>query len=229
MSKKHAKSVIYKFTKRLKTAVEYHRELLLAVHPKKHQASLETMLAEQFVFNIAVLWEVFLNELLLSYIVVSPARFSKSLKDRIIQSSKVRFGSEASQMIKFDFPKKLTISKAASLADPNDFNITAESADKLRERANDFLVARYARLFTLDTEDAQLVDFVVVIRNYLAHRSGGAHTRLKKAVALLSGSNANLHGSVSNVGTYLKTRDANGDPRSVFVAERLIDLANKLT
>jgi hypothetical protein len=180
------------------------------------------MLAEQFVLNVGVLWEVFINELLLSYLIASPNRFSKNLSAKLFQSIDTRFGSTVSQLVRFSVPKELSIAKASALADPKNFNITVNSSDDLTTRANDLLEAKYARLFTLQPEDAQLLNFIVAMRNYLAHRSISAKTKLKKITSLLSGVNISLRGPVSNIGTYLKKRDANNNTRSVLIAKRLI-------
>lgn len=228
MSKTLAKKVVSEFSKRLQSSVGYHQELLLAVHLKKHQAALETMLAEQFALNIVVLWEVFLNELLISYLVVSPGRFSKNLEERVYQSMKERFGPSIGQMIEFTFPSELTFARASLLADPKELNISVKSADQLAQKANELLSARYARLFTLEPEDAQFVDFVIATRNFLAHRSGGARTKLKTAIIPLTGANSTLQGSISHIGTYLKTLDSIGNTRSAFIAQRLVEVANKL-
>jgi hypothetical protein len=228
MSATLARKKILNFTSRLQAAVDYHRELLIAVQGKRRQAALETMLCEQFAFNVVVLWEVFLSDMLLQYLVASPKRYKKALSERIFQSVKDRFGAAAGDMLEIDIPGQLSLTKARSLVDPKQFNITFHSADSLSRRANDLLSANYARLFTLNSDEAQFVDFVIAFRNYLAHRSKSAHGVLKQAITGLNGANAHLQASTSNFGTYLKTRDAAGDTTSILLANRLIVLANML-
>ena len=228
MSKTPARKAVAKFTSRLQTAIDYHRELLLAVHGKKRQAALETMLAEQFTFNVVVLWEVFLSDLLLCYLVVSPKRYSGALEEKVLQSIKDRFGVIASNMLNFDFPQHFPMPKARALVDPKQFNITVQSAEYLTNRANELLAAKYARLFTLNPDEAQFVDFLIALRNFLAHRSKSGHANLKASIANLSGTNITLQATTSNFGTYLKTRDVNNDTRSILIANRVIALANVL-
>ena len=223
-----SQEVVRKFTKRLQTAVDYHQELMLAVHLKKHQASLETMLAEQFVLNAAVLWEVFLSDLLMAYLVTSPVPYLKSLKQRVLQSVKERFGSDAARFATIKMPKSLSLSKANALADPKNFNVTVNSAEMLTRRANELLAAQHAKRFTLQTDDAQFLDFVIAIRNYLGHRSAASLRRFQETLATLGGKNASLHATTSNVGAYLKTRTPAGDPRSVVIGRRLIEVATSL-
>ncbi len=219
---------VRRFTERLDVAIGYHDELLLAVHGKRRQAGLETTLAEQFVFNAAVLWEVFLNELLLSYLVMSPEHFTSGLKTRLSASIKDRFGMEAARRTRIDLPNRITSRQASALADPKNYNITVGSAAQLATRANDLLVAAHARPFTLSAENAQLFDLVLAIRNYLGHRSDASRAELKRAVAGLNGVNAGLNAPAANVGTYLKTRNAAGEPRSITIGRRLIDVARAL-
>lgn len=223
-----ASEEIRKFTDRIKVASDYHRELLSAVDLRRRQASLETLLSEQFVFNVVVYWEVFINDLLLSYLVMSPAQYQKTLRERIQASIKDRYGSAAGRTVSFRTSGRLSLAQAAALVDPKDFNISVSSADSLTRRANEILAAKYARSFTLDPDDRQFVDFLIAIRNYLAHRSRSSRAALKGSVALLAGVNSDLRSSISNVGTYLKMRNSRGETRALVVARRLEEVARKL-
>src|ERR1051325_7548976 len=198
------KDVVRKFVKRLDAGIGFHEELLLAVHLKTHQASLETMLAEQFVLNTAVLWEVFLSDILLAYMIMSPRPYLKTLKTKMLQSIKDRFGTEAARCVGVDLPARPSLAVAASYADPKNFNITVNSAEALKKRADELLAAQHAKRFTLAAEDAQFVDFLVAMRNYLGHRSDAARVRLREVVSPLVGQNITLKASVANVGAYLK-------------------------
>src|SRR4051812_13509950 len=104
--------VVRKFSKRIALAIGYHRELLLAVHLKKHEAALQTMLAEQFVLNSAVLWEVFLHELLITYLTMDCVPFLKNLQTRVQQSVRERYGSEAFKTVAFNLPVTMSFAKA---------------------------------------------------------------------------------------------------------------------
>ncbi len=221
--------VVRKFSARMQKGIGLHRELLLAVHLKTHQAALETMLVEQFVLNAAVLWEVFLSDLLLAYLVASPTRFLKSLRLRVLQSIEQRFGPRTERLVSIDTPRSLSLSSAAGLADPKNYNLTVNSSEHLKKRANEMLAAQYAKHFTLPIEDSQFLDFVVALRNFLGHRSPASLERLKKATGSLDGKNAALNAKVSNIGTYLKARSApSNDPRSIAIALRLVEVSESL-
>jgi len=223
-----SQEIIRKFTKRLTIGIGYHRELLLAVHLKRHQASLETMLAEQFTFNSAVLWEGFLSDILLAYVVRNPAAYLKVLKSRVSQSLKDRYGSEVVKCAALSFPPRVTRSQARALIDPKQFNITVESASGLSKKANELLAATYAKKFTLSPEDAQFIDYIVAVRNYLGHRSTAARASLKSALRPLGGINVDFQADIRDVGVYLKQRDAVGETRAVTIALRLTEVAGHL-
>ena len=65
---------------------------MLAVHNKRNQAALETMLVEQFVMLSVVQWESFINDLIIAYVLMRPNTALKSLRRRIEQSIERKFG-----------------------------------------------------------------------------------------------------------------------------------------
>jgi hypothetical protein len=220
--------VIRKFRKRINATVINHRELLLAVHEKRRQASLESMLAEQFALNVAVLWEVFLSDLLMAYVSEDPRTYMGDLQGRIKQSVRERFGQEASKCMKLDFPATVAPDRIAAWLDPKDFNVTVKSADALAQRANSMLSALHAKKFTLEPEDSEIVDFTVALRHYLAHRSIASRHQLLQVAKSLSGPNQELCDTIHKVGPYLKFRTTTGDTRAALVASRLSAVSARL-
>jgi hypothetical protein len=219
--------VVHRFSARIQATIGYHRELLLAVHLKKHQASLETIIVEQFVLSTAVQWEVLVNELLLTYLIKGPKPYLDNLKRRVSQSIKERYGPDVSRTASLTLPKSLTMARAQAFVDPKGFNVGATDSAALSKRANDLLEAQYAKRFTLASEDSQLIDFVISIRNYLSHRSSSSRQALRQTISVLAGSNVDLNTAFSDSGTYLKYR-VGIDPRSILVATRLAQIAGKL-
>jgi len=227
MSTPH-EAVVDKFTKRVAVAIDYHGELLLAVHLKRHQAALETMLVEQFVLSVAVLWELFLSDLLLTYLAESPSLYLAAFRKKLLQSLKDRYGSGAAKYTRIDFPRQVSRPAVVALVDPKNFNITVKSAAALSEKANELLAAEFAKMFSLGSDDGQFFDFGIAIRNYLGHRSDASRVVLKKAIRGLQGPNADLAGPFQSVGPYLKQRNAAGDTRSIVIARRFVAVANTL-
>lgn len=224
---KPEQKVVGKFTARIATTVGYHRELLMSVHLKKHQASLESIIVEQFVLSTAVQWEVLLSDLLLTYLVKGPKPYLESLRKRVSQSIKDRYGPDIARTASFSLPAALTVKRAKAFVDPKGFNVSAADSAELTKRANELLEAQYAKRFTLAADDSQLIDFVVAMRNYLGHRSKSSRDVLRQSIAVLSGPNSDLNGKFVDSGTFLKHR-VGGDPRSIIVATRLDQVARTL-
>jgi hypothetical protein len=207
--------VVQKFTARIAATVGFHRELLMAVHLKKHQASLESIIVEQFVLSTAVQWEVLVSDLLLTYLVKGPKPYLTSLKKRVSQSIKERYGADIARTASLTLPTSLTVARAKAFVDPKGFNISATDSAGLAKRANELLEAQYAKRFTLAADDSQLVDFVIAMRNYLGHRSKSSRASLRQAISVLSGPNSDLNGQFVDSGTFLKHR-VGADPRSII-------------
>jgi hypothetical protein len=217
------------FERRLSKAIGCHRELMLAVHNKRNQAALETMLVEQFVMLSAVQWESFLNDIIIAYVMMRPDTALRSLQNRIRQSIEGKFGERAANSTSFRVQMPIARQRVVGLLDPKDWNITVGSAQELTTKANDFLAAEFAKRFSLDKSDAQFIDYATALRNFLGHRSDGARADLKTAIAGLSEpANASLTARFLDAGSYLKAKDGAGTTRAVAFASRLILLSEKL-
>lgn len=227
MSKINSKIIVNKFVKRIESATDYYKGLLKSINPEKHQATLETILAEQFVFNMAVFWEVFLNDIILFYIIKSPKHFLNFNKNRITSSIKDKYGPTACNIIEFKVLNELSLKKVALLIDKKNFNMSFKSVGDLTSCANNYLVPKYAKLFSLNKDDVDFVNFEFAIRNYLAHRSKASFEHLKSIIPVLSEVNINLNNSVSKIGHYLK-QNIRGESRSILIGKRIIDIAKKL-
>jgi hypothetical protein len=217
------------FVQRLLKASECHRELMLAVHNKVNQAALETMLVEQFAMLAAIQWESFLNDLIIAYATMSPKTALNGLETRIGKSIQDKFGERAAKCVTFTVKKPFTLFKISKLLDPKDYNITVKSAGELTSKANDILAAEFAKKFSLDKADAQFMDFEVALRNFLSHRSDSSRGILKGSIqSLTEAQNLFLRAPITNIGTYLKAKDAAGKTRAVVFAERLVEISQKL-
>lgn len=202
---------------------------MLAVHNKKNELTLRTMLVEQFVMSSVVLWESFLNDLFLAYALEQPETALGSLRKRITQSIDGKFGQHAASCFQFSVKKPLTKQRLIALLDPKNWNITVTSAQELASKANDLLHARFAKTFSLTKTDGQFFDYVIALRNFLSHRSKGSRAILNEAVARLTEpENHVFKGSTKNIGGYLKTTGPNAETRAIALAARLVSFASKL-
>ena len=217
------------FTQRISGLLKDYDDLVLAVRNKRRQASLETMLAEQTVMSLGVLWESFLHDLLIAYVERHPLNcrndFAKKVNKLVIDKL-----PGTTQWIRFNFPSSPTPNQLEHLIDPKGWNIAAKSAAELGKQANNWLGATDARKFALNADDATFFDYLVALRNYLAHRSEGSRGILSQKVKDLSQNpvNSDLRAQLRQVGTYLKQQTAIGT-RVNSIGQRLIDISNILS
>ncbi len=217
------------FIDQLDDLISHHGELKLAIHNKRNESTLENELVCQFVLQAAVLWESFQNELLLTYIEMTPSKALASLESRIRQSIETKFGKSSRRAIKFTRPSSPSRAVLEGLLDHRGWNLAARNADQLSSTANDLLSSRFAKRFSLERRDSEFYNYVISLRNFLSHYSVGARTELRKRIDGLSdNSNLPLKAPISVVGRYLKSDTGAGTSRAVFVVERIKDIASKL-
>jgi hypothetical protein len=223
------REVISEFRSRLSKAKARHLELISAVCNKPSKAALETFLVEQFVVSLAVEWEAFIHDLLVTYALMSPLTTMRGLSGRIISSIKDKFGEAAVKAVRLSFPKNITRQGITRLMDSKGWNLSAENASALSGLANKWLVARYAKKFSLNADDSQFLSYLIAIRNYLSHRSQGSLSILRDMVRQMTApQNAAFVGRFKSVGAHLRSPDNNGRTRAVQISERLDSLAGKL-
>ena len=163
------------------------------------------MLSEQTVMSLAVYWESFLHDLMIAHILRRPKPYLTDYQDRIHKIVLDKHPG-ASRWVTVGFPDTPTLVQLERLLDPKGWNIVAGSAGLLSKLANRLLDASDARKFSLNADDAAFFDYLVAMRNFLGHRSGGARKTLLQAMGAIkqNSGNADLHGPAQQVGTYLK-------------------------
>ena len=117
------------------------------------------------------------------------------------------------------------------MVDPAGWNITAASAEALKEKANQLLSAPHAKKFSLLDTDRVFFDLLVAIRNYLSHRSAGALGILRGRLLDLQRSDPSsvLNGNMTTIGSYLKTKPHGGsDDRAKLIGRAVITLSSKM-
>lgn len=217
------------FESRIQSLLRDYNELVLAVHQKTRQASLETMLAEQTVMSLAVYWEAFLHDLLVTYVANQPTPCLNDFTKRISSSVADKFPA-ASKWVTVNFPDDLSSVQLERLLDPKGWNIVAKSAEGLKDIANRWLDAQDSRRFFLNADDAAFFDYIYAVRNYLGHRSGASRESLLRAMAAIRPNTPNdeLSGTLQKVGIYLKRRTDSGT-RVNSIGNRVLALASNLT
>jgi hypothetical protein len=217
------------FDRRIRSLLRDYSELLLAVHQKRRQASLEAMLSEQTVMSLAVYWESFLHDLMIAHIARRPKPCLEGYEERINRSIAEKFPG-ASRWVEVEFPDTLSSAQVEHLLDPKGWNIVSSSAVQLRDQANRYLDAADARKFSLNADDAAFFDYLIAMRNYLGHRSDGGRQTLLHAVNAITpnSGNAELHGPFQQIGAYLKQRTQVGT-RVNSIGARVMAIAAALS
>jgi hypothetical protein len=193
------------FADRIGRLVRDYDELLLAVHQKRRQASLETMLSEQTAMSLAVYWESFLSDILVSHIARSPKQCRKVNNERITKSIAEKFPGSLN-WISVETPDTPSADQIEKMLDPKGWNVTFKSAQSFRDQANLWLEASDARKFALNADDSAFFDYFIAIRNYLGHRSDASRRIVLHAVTALNpqAANAELRAPAQHLGMYLK-------------------------
>lgn len=220
--------VVARFQRRTRDLLRDFDELILAVHDKRRQASLEIMLAEQTVMSLAVYWEAFLNDIIIRYVVLRPESCLEDARKRYRQSLGDKFAG-MERWVSISFPKVISQNTAEKLIDPRGLNVVATSAQALSEVANRYLSAVDARKFSLAAEDREFVDYFVALRNYLGHRSTASRASFLAAVRPIGahGTNAALAFRGGQVGVYLKER-VGGVTRVNMIGRHVLGIAGNL-
>lgn len=221
---------VQKFNNRLSLLQAHHDELKLAIHNKRNEASLESELVTQFILSVSVLWQSFVHDLFIAYTLMDDSRAMASIKERVTQSIKNKFGTAVAKKCHFETPANLSQAKIIDLLDPKGWNISVSTSRQLSKKANELLVSRHAIKFSLDSENSEFFDYLVSLRNFLSHNSKGARKNFIESMkALNEDINQPLKKLKFNqIGPYLKGAVNNDTTRASLIVSRLQGLSNSL-
>jgi len=220
---------VNKFNGKLDLLLSHHNELKLAIHNKKNEASLESELVTQFILSVSVLWQSFVHDLFIAYILMDHSRALATIKSRVSKSIEDKFGITVAKNVYFKSPKSQSRAKIIDILDPKGWNITATTSAQLSAKANEFLVSRYAIKFSLDSGNSEFFDYMVSLRNFLSHNSKGARKKFIETTNGLSENiNRPLKARINQIGPYLKATVNNNRTRAGFIVHRLQNISNIL-
>lgn len=223
--------VVTAFQNQVTATLNLYDQLVLAVAASPEKASMQGMLAEQCVLTVAVQWEAFLHDLIVSHIEANPATcvayYTKKVREAITKSKNAIFLA----WITYNVPAPLTRAHIEEMVDPKGWNITADSADTLAGLTGNLLLAPASKKFSLPNVDRKFFDFIIAMRNYLSHRSGGSLTTLKIKLSEYQKEDKTspLRGKLTDVGAFLKfTPKGAPSTRAKVIALNLSALAGRL-
>jgi len=206
--------------------------LLLGTQHEKRDIS---TLSETTLHAVYVAFECFLSDLFLAYMNRDFSQYQSTLRAKISSSNREKFGQWAESRISFSTVAHIKIEQIESILDPESFNVTFKSVEVLKQRAIEWLAVPLRNGITgISAPDARLIDCVHAIRNFIAHQSPNAKSRMNSALATVTQGNTcpNLHlgrgaHDVHDIGAFLKSSLA-GQRRVQRYAARLAAIAATL-
>jgi hypothetical protein len=185
--------------------------------------------AEQFATSLAIMWENFVHEVLVAYVLRNHKKYLKRLQKKIVISVTDKFGAQCGKKLVFAFGTPTSVGDVEPLLNPKGRNVTVSSGDHLATTANELLKGSIARKFSLDKEDRIFIDLLLALRNFLAHRSTAARASLVGAIrkAGRGGKNANLHAESIRLNRYVSETCPLGAGRLKAIFARVKEVANE--
>jgi hypothetical protein len=168
-------------------------------------------LTEHSVLTAAVLWEGFVNDLLIAYINRDASNFKEHLKN----SFEAAVGDGKPRLIftkygKLAFPAHLKKAAIEQLADQDGGNITFPDFTQLENKVETWLSPNDANKFkSLTPRQKAAISALIAVRNHIAHRSSRSLKAMnaKVAVGALYGSGLQRGANqIHNVGVWLKAK-----------------------
>lgn len=191
-----------------------------------------SILSEVTLHSAYVAFEVFLSDLMLSYINRDFSAYQQDLESRIDVSIKAKFGGEAASRTNFSLSKHINAQDLEKLIDPTGWNLTFSDVTDLKTKFTRWVIpAQGAGVAALTVSDMRLIDTTRAIRNFIAHRSAGSKTIMNGNLLTISTGSGCTNASlprgpqmINDVGAYLKSF-SHGKRRLLTYIERLQAIA----
>ena len=218
------------FAQEVDDVIAYFDRVAIALAGSAHELGDVSRLAETTFLTIFVAFERFLSDLFLAYLNRQFSAYRTDLETRVRQSIQERFGAWASQRTRLDRVQHVRVADLEGIVDPQGRNLTFASAQDIKEKAQQWLVAVYnARTQALSAHDDRVIDTARAIRNFIAHRSRAARDDMNQRLATVAQGNHNAHlgrgaREVQSAGSFLKAVLAN-QRRVVRYATRLRNIS----
>lgn len=198
----------------------------------KREGDLST-LSEQTMMSAAVLWEGFISDLIVAYINRDSSEFENWSTNILQESIKgQRAKSILTEYVTVNFPRHFTKSEIEILLDPNQRNLVFFNYSEMKKMTKKLLFSDHYQCFAaIDSRDGAVINAVIAVRNYLAHRSKSSKKRMNDALFSGGLTRTGLKRGINDihkVGPYLKAVQTGQRRRVVIIMERLSAIAEKL-
>lgn len=179
MSIKEPQSVKKFFEKSLDDALVFYKNISGKLEKKDEKGRL----AAQTLMSVATIWECFLNDIIISYIVMDPENFFKYAQEkyeRDITKSQENIKKHFVTSIK---PKKISLEFITDVLDYNRRNISYAKVSVLKKEASKLISSEYVKgIRGIRQHDVAVIDLLRALRNFIAHGSDSSFDTLQKAV-----------------------------------------------
>ena len=230
MRKTDPAGVLESFEEQLEEQSEFYDEVWDAFSDQTHRK----MAAENYAIAIGVMFEGFINDLILAYANRDCSRLMQHLRNSVDEALKPSRKAVATFRLFGEIrPRRnLNMDELRTLLDPEGRNTSFPNYDAIEVRAKQWLVPQHFNLFQqVSAQDRAIVDLVIAVRNNIAHRSKSSLDRLNATVAAgsLHGTGLERQGNgVQQVGVYLKTAAGVNETRADILGRRLGNVATSL-
>lgn len=190
--------------------------------------------SENYALAIGVMFEGFVNDLILAYANRNCSRVMQHLKSSLEEHLKSNSKAKATfeHFGEVRERKHLNVSELKEILDPEGRNTSFSDYSAIRKRASQWLSEDHLENFTqLGARDQAVVNVVIAVRNNLAHRSKGSLDRLNEVLSAGPLHDTGLQRQVNRVqqaGNYLKSYTGQNFTRADVLGEYLGNIARQL-
>jgi hypothetical protein len=169
-----------------------------------------SQLATQSFLTLFVAFERFLSDLILAYLNRDSSVYQTFLVGRINASIADKFGSSVKALITIQTKKHISVAELEGIVDPEGWNLTFSTVEKLKSSATAWLVPIHAvRINSITSPEVRLIETSRAIRDFIAHQSSGSKKRMNECLSTIEAGVHNRHlgrgaNEVHTVGSYLK-------------------------
>jgi hypothetical protein len=217
-----------------KAQIQEQKEFYEWVQTKRTGNAFRRLAAENYALTLGVMFEGFINDLLVACVNIDASKFADHLKnsmaEKIRDNPKLRVAFD--DYCDFSIPAHISKQNLLRLLDPEGRNTSFPNYSSMLDKAKSLLKdIHFDKFNMLEAKRRAVIDLTISLRNNLAHRSRSSFDLLNTTLALPALHPTGLkrgNNRVNDVGKYLQTRVANGNTRISVLSAELVFAAEGL-
>jgi hypothetical protein len=184
-----------------------------------------SFLAELVFHRAYVAVESFLSAWIIGAINRDSSQFISYRTNSITQSVTGKFSAWDASQLTYTPPAHIAVADLQPLVDPDGWNVTFKSYDKLKVKCADWLAASYRnKVDGVPTQRQNVIDAAKAIRNCISHQSQSSFAEMNEQLSGLPNSGVCRHlrttvNAVSNVGAHLKAAGGGSTRVQLYLQE----------